>query len=453
MHRQPVYAPFVIALLAFAPLFACAYTRVRGSSEPSRRPSSQRPAPAPAASPRRAASPPIRTRSGSTMQATGAAALSAPTAPDDRRGDFDGRMVTALLRANLRPIKRCYERALTHNPTLRGTVRISFIVDSTGRIRDAVADGMGDVGACVAAVIGGLRLARGPTGGFVRFRYPFTFEPGDPSARPPARRRATSGSTPATGMGIGGLATPARALGRVRLARGGATSESHGFDEARVTRALQAQREHFRRCYEQALRRDPSVRAVVQLTFAVDPSGRFLDSSGAAEPSTHGMNSVARCMAAVVRRVRLPDGPRAPVRYRYPLELSPADGAGASAQPAPTRERRIGRVRARAGGSIGGPGNIDGRIVTRAIRGRISAIKRCYERELTTNPTLRGTTRIMFTIEPSGRFAHVRHEVDVPAMAPVGACVAAVVASLSVSPGPTGGSVRFRYPFQFEHGG
>lgn len=128
------------------------------------------------------------------------------------------------------------------------------------------------------------------------------------------------------------------------------------------------------------------------------------------------------------------------------------DGGMATGEGGPVTERVVGRMRISGGGDVGGSGEFDSRIVASRIRAQSSAIKRCYERELARNPTLRGAVRVEFTIQTSGAVSGTAATENTVSPA-VGSCVVGVIGRLRFSPGPTGGSVRYRFPFVFEPGG
>lgn len=74
-------------------------------------------------------------------------------------------------------------------------------------------------------------------------------------------------------------------------------------------------------CYEQALRKDPTLRGTVRLEFTAEPTG-------ATSPVTSPANTDARlaaCAADVVKRVRIHPGPDGgSVSYRCSIAFSPA---------------------------------------------------------------------------------------------------------------------------------
>ncbi|MBK7778185.1 MAG: AgmX/PglI C-terminal domain-containing protein [Sandaracinaceae bacterium] len=128
------------------------------------------------------------------------------------------------------------------------------------------------------------------------------------------------------------------------------------------------------------------------------------------------------------------------------------DGGMSTGEGGPVQERVVGRMRMSGGGDVGGSGEFDSRIVASRIRAQSSAIKRCYERELQRNPTLRGAVRVEFTIQTSGAVSGTTATENTVSPA-VGSCVVGIIGRLRFSPGPTGGSVRYRFPFVFEPGG
>lgn len=103
-----------------------------------------------------------------------------PTATSGSAMPMD--QVTRAIRSRVAGIRRCYERTLGSNPSARGRVVVSFQVQGSGGFSNVSieenATGDAELGACVSAIIGRLRVSEGPTGGPASFRYPFVFEPG-----------------------------------------------------------------------------------------------------------------------------------------------------------------------------------------------------------------------------------------------------------------------------------
>jgi TonB family protein len=99
------------------------------------------------------------------------------------------------------------------------------------------------------------------------------------------------------------------------------------------------------------------------------------------------------------------------------------------------------------------PGWLDPTIVTRAIRSRTAAIRRCYERELRDQPTLAGSLDVAFTIEATGEVTGVRLADDTIGSDRLERCVLDVVRSIRrIGAQPEGGAVRYVYPIVFVPG-
>lgn len=103
--------------------------------------------------------------------------------------EFDPRVVAARIRAQSEEIMLCYERELARDPRLRGAIRVEFTITMDGRVtgttatENTVSPALGE---CVVALISSMYFSPGPSGGSVRYRFPFVFEPGShpPRATP-----------------------------------------------------------------------------------------------------------------------------------------------------------------------------------------------------------------------------------------------------------------------------
>jgi TonB family protein len=101
---------------------------------------------------------------------------------------------------------------------------------------------------------------------------------------------------------------------------------------------------------------------------------------------------------------------------------------------------------------IGSVGELDPRVVVRAVGRLRGAMTRCYERQLTAgSPDLRGSVDVAFDIEESGEVSHVRAVEDTTGSADLAQCLVAAFRRMPrFHPGPVGGSVSFRFPIVFE---
>jgi hypothetical protein len=106
-------------------------------------------------------------------------------APDPKAlpsGDLDARLVQSSIEARAPRMRACYRAAMTHDPSLRGEVRMRFVVSESGRairVEDAGSK-LRDprMLSCMKQEFSALRFPR-PEGGFVTIVYPMLFSPGD----------------------------------------------------------------------------------------------------------------------------------------------------------------------------------------------------------------------------------------------------------------------------------
>jgi len=119
--------------------------------------------------------------------------------------------------------------------------------------------------------------------------------------------------------------------------------------------------------------------------------------------------------------------------------------------PAPERIPH-GEARVETGEVGDGEGQLDANAVAGVLRRNIGGIRSCYERALRNNPTLSGRLEVRFNIGTSGRVTGSPSASGLSAAPEVGSCVSSRIRSL-VFPAPTGGSVEFSFPFNFQPGG
>ncbi len=105
------------------------------------------------------------------------------------------------------------------------------------------------------------------------------------------------------------------------------------------------------------------------------------------------------------------------------------------------------RVDVGAARSAGGAGTLDPAMVTRMLRVRAPALRRCYEEELRARPSLAGSLTARFTVGPGGAVdaAEATAGLD-PAL---DACVLGVLRRLRFSPGPEGGPAAYETTLAF----
>lgn len=87
-------------------------------------------------------------------------------------------------------------------------------------------------------------------------------------------------------------------------------------------------------------------------------------------------------------------------------------------------------------------------IIQRMIRSRMTAIRRCYERELQNNPRLAGRLVIRITVMPAGTVQNVATTENLLSNTAVAHCVETVFRGFRFAPGPDV-QVSFSFPFDF----
>ena len=101
--------------------------------------------------------------------------------------------------------------------------------------------------------------------------------------------------------------------------------------------------------------------------------------------------------------------------------------------------------------SVGKPeidGVVDSASVAKTIRGSSAAVKRCYDKALLANPTLKGKVSVTVLINEKGRVENIEISEDTIKDAEVTKCIKGVVSKLRF-PKPDGGPVSVTFPFVF----
>ncbi|HHH10585.1 MAG TPA: AgmX/PglI C-terminal domain-containing protein, partial [Sorangium sp.] len=89
--------------------------------------------------------------------------------------------IRRVVRRAVAQFRRCYERALTTQPTLKGTVLSSFVIGTTGLVESVTFRSStlksSATERCIKGVFARLQFPKPDHGGVVRVRYPLTFSP------------------------------------------------------------------------------------------------------------------------------------------------------------------------------------------------------------------------------------------------------------------------------------
>jgi outer membrane biosynthesis protein TonB len=97
------------------------------------------------------------------------------------QGRLPPEVIARVVRAHLGAIRACYDQGLAKSPTLKGTVKIKFIIGTDGSVVNAQDEGSQlpatDVVDCVRSTFRRLSFPK-PEGGTVTVVYPLDFSPG-----------------------------------------------------------------------------------------------------------------------------------------------------------------------------------------------------------------------------------------------------------------------------------
>ncbi|MDP6929204.1 MAG: AgmX/PglI C-terminal domain-containing protein, partial [Planctomycetota bacterium] len=111
-----------------------------------------------------------------------------------------------------------------------------------------------------------------------------------------------------------------------------------------------------------------------------------------------------------------------------------------------------GRVRGGSAGGQGGSGQIDKSAVSRVLRRRAGAVRKCYEKALKRNSSLKGKLSVKFKIGTAGRITKVKIKKNGTGDAGVANCVKAKMRSWKFK-APEGGAVTFSTSWVLSPGG
>ena len=97
-------------------------------------------------------------------------------------GALDKDLIHAVAKRNMNQIRYCYQRELTKDPTLGGTVVVAFTVAGDGsvtraRVKSATLDSTA-VSGCIVNRFKQFRFPEPKGGGIAVVSYPFVFSPG-----------------------------------------------------------------------------------------------------------------------------------------------------------------------------------------------------------------------------------------------------------------------------------
>ena len=149
------------------------------------------------------------------------------------------------------------------------------------------------------------------------------------------RQRAGGGTSGVAGLGSlarkegttgavteGGAVTERKVSGSVKTERGDEVGGSGEFDSNLVVQTIKTRLRAIQMCYEQQLRRNPTLAGKVTIEFTIQPRGNVTDVH--VKENSTGDSAVATCVANTVGLFRFNPGPEGgSVTYAYPFVFAP----------------------------------------------------------------------------------------------------------------------------------
>ena len=115
-------------------------------------------------------------------QADGGADAESSSGTPSILGALDRELIEAVVRRHSNQIRYCYQRELTKDPSLSGTLKVKFVIAADGSVSTAQVEestvGHAGLESCVVGRFMRMMFPEPQGGGIVVVRYPFTFAPG-----------------------------------------------------------------------------------------------------------------------------------------------------------------------------------------------------------------------------------------------------------------------------------
>ena len=189
----------------------------------------------------------------------------------------DKQAIRDAMRKQIGKVRACYEKELTTDSTLAGTVTVTFRIEADGKVSSSTGKGLAKVDDCIAKVVAAIVFPKPTTGAALEVSYPFVLklDPAD------ADRRGRTGPVPTVSIGQ--------------------PNAQGDLDKAIIRRYIKRNVQKIQYCYEKQLLAKPTLSGTVQAQFFITPNGTVASSSGSGvDPE------VASCVAEVIKNIEFP---------------------------------------------------------------------------------------------------------------------------------------------------
>lgn len=216
-----------------------------------------------------------------------------------------------------------------------------------------------------------------------------------------------TGSGRGYGSGSGGLGRSRRA--RPPRVRAGRTTATGRLAPEIISRIVRSSFGRFRLCYEAGLKTDPALSGRVAVRFTIQEDGTVSAVSGSGDLSDQG---VVSCVTRAFYALTFPKPEGGIVTVSYPIVFAPGAATKRRAtektskradeseqkQPAKAQKPKKLKVRFRRLRSSG----IDTAAIKKLLKKKRSKFRKCYADARATDPGLKGSLRLSFTVTPTG---------------------------------------------------
>lgn len=195
-----------------------------------------------------------------------------------------------------------------------------------------------------------------------------------------------------------------------------------------IKKVVRANNAKFRACYQEGLKKDPTLRGRVVTRFVIGPDGHV---ESAATSGDLKDDDVKECVARATKALSFAKPEGGQVAVAYPIVFSPESGGPEDGPDASA-----------------GSGRIPPAVIQKQIRENFAAFRHCYEEGLKKDPELHGRVTIRFVIGLDGKVQSASGEGDIPDEKVID-CVARAMRKIAF-PAPEGGIVSVAYPIVFK---
>ena len=158
---------------------------------------------------------------------------------------------------------------------------------------------------------------------------------GSPSVGPPTTTTATLGNGTEPGTKLPPASSGAPAVGGVETPKKGSEP---GRTREDIQAIVVARRDEARACYDEGLKKNPSIEGDLDIAWKIDPEGNVTDPGVDSTKSTIRDEGVANCIIAIIKRVKFAKSAKGfETKAHYPFNFHPKAGqvGKGGAQPAP----------------------------------------------------------------------------------------------------------------------